>query len=320
MELLEAKDHNEGALCMDKIAQDAHHRQRMMEYSVRHGTTETAIRYHTSRKTVSKWKKRWDGTPKSLEDQDKKPLRSPRKHTEQELRIIRRVLKKVCWSDLLLAFQILLEKGYSRSYGGFKRVALRLRAGKPKKRKKRKPKPYQRAEYPGQKIQLDVKFVPGYCCVDGRKYYQFTAKDECSRWTYREMYDEHSTYSASDFLMKLVTHAPFPIREIQTDNGTEFTNTLLVVKAKHKTLFEAALQEMDIIYHRIRIATPRHNGKVERQHRTDEARFYRKMKMFSLEDGRRQLAIYQKRSNNIIMTCLGLRSPNQVLWDYLTVM
>ena len=305
---------------MDKIAQDAHHRQRMMEYSVSHGTTETAIRYHTSRKTVIKWKKRWDGTPKSLEERDRKPKRSPRRHTEQELRIIRRVLKKVCWSDLLLAFQILLGKGYSRSYGGFKRVASRLKAAKPKKRKKRKPKPYQRADYPGQKIQLDVKFVPGYCCVDGRKYYQFTAKDECSRWTYREMYDEHSTYSAHDFLMKLVTHTPFPIREIQTDNGTEFTNTLLVVKAKHKTLFEEALQEMDILYHRIRIATPRHNGKVERQHRTDEARFYRKMKMFSLEDGRRQLAIYQRKSNDFIMTCLGLRSPNQVLWDYLTVM
>lgn len=305
---------------MEKITQDAYHRQRMMEYLQGHYVTDTAIRFHTSRKTVNKWKKRWDGTPRSLEDRDRKPKRSPRMHTEKELKIIRRVLKKVCWSDWLLAFQMLLEKGYSRSYGGFKRVASRLKGTKPKKKKKRKPKPYQRAAYPGQKLQLDVKFVPSYCCVDGKKYYQFTAKDECSRWTYREMYDEHSTYSAHDFLMKLVKHAPFPIREIQTDNGTEFTNTLLVVKAKHKTLFEEALHEMDILYHRIRIATPRHNGKVERQHRTDESRFYRKMKMFSLEDGRRQLAIYQRKSNDFIMTCLGLRSPNQVLRDYLAVM
>jgi len=47
-------------------------------------------------------------------------------------------------------------------------------------------------------------------------------------------------------------------------------------------LFEATLAELDIIYHRIRVATPRHNGKVERQHRTDEKRFYKKMKMYSL--------------------------------------
>jgi hypothetical protein len=305
---------------MDKITQDAFHRQRMMEYAMKHGTTETAIRYRTSRKTVNKWKHRWDGTPKSLKDRNRKPKSSPRSHTEDELKLIRRVLKKVCWVDLIQAFQILLEKGYNRSYGGFKRVTAKLRAAKPKKRKKRKPKPYQRAAYPGQKLQLDVKFVPNYCCVDGKKYYQFTAKDECSRWTYREMYDEHSTYSAHDFLIKLVQHAPFPIREIQTDNGTEFTNTLLVIKAKYKTLFEEALQEMDILYHRIRIATPRHNGKVERQHRTDETRLYRKMKMFNLEDGRRQLAIYQRKSNDFIMTCLGLRSPNQVLRDYLAVM
>ncbi len=81
-----------------------------------------------------------------------------------------------------------------------------------------------------------------------------------------------------------------------------------------------ALQEMGIAYHRIRIATPRHNGKVERQHRTDEMRFYRKMRMYSLEDGRSQLARYQAASNDYIMTCLGMRSPNEVLGLYLGVM
>ena len=35
-------------------------------------------------------------------------------------------------------------------------------------RKPRKPKPYQRADYTGQKIQVDVKFVPNYCVADGK--------------------------------------------------------------------------------------------------------------------------------------------------------
>ena len=52
--------------------------------------------------------------------------------------------------------------------------------------------------------------------------------------------------------------------------------------------------KMGIEYHRIRIATPRHNGKVERQHRIDEQRFYKQMRMFSLADGRKQLAVYQR--------------------------
>ena len=48
---------------------------------------------------------------------------------------------------------------------------------------------------------------------------------------------------------------------------------------------------MGIEYHRIRIATPRHNEKVERQHRTDVFRFYRNMKMYSLKMAMKQVAI-----------------------------
>lgn len=306
---------------MDIITQNAYHKQRMIKYSREHSVTKTALRFKVSRKTVYKWCARYDGTLESLKDRSHCPKTSPKKHTEAEIKLIKRVVKGCKWKDLLLSYQILLEKGYKRSYGGFKRAVGKLRTTKPARKKANmKPKPYRRAEYPGQKIQIDVKYVPSHCVADGRKYYQYTAKDECTRWTYREMYDEHSTYSSKDFLNKLIRKAPFQIREVQTDNGTEFTNALLVVKAKHKTLFEQALQEMDIIYHRIRIATPRHNGKVERQHRTDGMRFYDDLRMHSLADGRSQLAKYQKKSNNYIMTCLGMRSPNQVLADYLAMM
>ena len=75
-----------------------------------------------------------------------------------------------------------------------------------------------------------------------------------------------------------------------------------------------------ILYHRIRAATPRHNGKVERQHRIDQTRFHDQLRMFNLEDGRKQMAAYQKKSNDCIKLCLGLRSPNEVLTDYLYVM
>ena len=307
---------------MSILSQQKYQRQRMVKYAANHSITETAIRYRVSRKTVYKWVKRYDGTPDSLVDHSHRPLNSPQKHTDKEIKQIKKRLKKHKWQDLLLAYQELIEKdGYTRSYGGYKRVVSKLKALKPKKTKRtRKPKPYKRAEYPGQKIQLDVKFVPSYCVVDGRKYYQYTAVDECTRWTFREMYDEHSTYSSKQFLERLIEKAPFPIREIQTDNGTEFTNRLIVTKSKHLTMFEEVLIEMGIIYHRIQIATPRHNGKVERQHRIDEARFYKYMKMYSLEDGRKQLAVYQKKSNNYIKTCLGMKSPNQVLNMYMGVM
>ena len=114
---------------------------------------------------------------------------------------------------------------------------------------------------------------------------------------------------------------PAPIREIQTDNGREFTMSLEVKDPdNHKTMFEKALDALGIIYHRIRVATPQHNGKVERQHRCDELRFYKKMKMYNLEDGRKQLARYNIKSNNIPKICLGFLTPNEMMEKYLGVM
>jgi transposase len=293
----------------------------MVLYAKKHGTTKASLRHKTSRKTVTKWLNRYDGTLESLKDQSRRPHTSPRSHSLEEIKLVKRWLKKVRWEDLLYAYQKLKEKGYNRSYGGFKRLSRKLYDEKPKKQKrKRKPKPYTRACYPGQKIQIDVKHVPSRCVMNGNKYYQFTAKDECSRWTYRQMYDDKSSYSAKLFLDELIEVAPFPIRMVQTDNGTEFTNALLVVKSKHKTLFEEALSDMDILYKRIRIATPRHNGKVERQHRTDNIRFYSTLKFLNLTEGRAKMAKYQALSNNIIMTCLNMQSPNQILDKYLAIM
>ena len=167
---------------MEMIAQEAYHRQRMISYSRKHGVTAAAIRYKTSRKTVYKWLKRDDGSIDSLWDQSHRPHSHPRQHTPEEDALIRRVASRCNKQDKLLMYERLLAKGYTRSYGGFKRHFSQLGLTPTvKKRTKRKPKPYQRAEYPGQKVQIDVKFVPSYCVTDGKKYYQFTAVDECSR-------------------------------------------------------------------------------------------------------------------------------------------
>ena len=307
---------------MQKDTQEAAFRQRMLEYQRNeHTVTETAIRYHLSRKTVYKWQKRWDGTAKSLMDQSRRPKSSPKKQTEDEIRLVKRQAKKYKWQDHILAYQGAMERGYTRCFGCFTKTVRKLLDQKPKRtKKKRKNKPYQRADYPGQKVQVDVKYVPSSCVTDGRKYYQYTAVDECSRWTYRYMYDEHSTESSIQFLHRLVKEAPFQIKRIQTDNGNEWTKQLTSNDPRNLTSFELGLKAYGIEYQRIRVATPRHNGKVERQHRIDQARFYNELRMFSLLDGRRQLAEYQRKSNDYIKGCLGMRSPNQMIELYLGVM
>lgn len=301
------------------IASEARYRQRVVKYSYKHGVTETSNRFRRSRQAIYEWRNKWDGQWKSLLERSHRPKSHPRQHTEEEKTLILRHYARNK-GDRILLWDTLRRKGYNRHYNSLVRVLRKWVDSEGNPKTHRKPKPYQRAEYPGQKLQLDVKYVPSRCIANGSKYYQFTAVDECTRWTFREMYDEHSTCSAKDFLEKLLQAAPFPVREVQTDNGTEFTNALLVKSVKHKTLFEQALLDMDILYHRIRVATPRHNGKVERQHRCDEKRFYGKLRMYSLADGRKQLAAYNKKSNSIPKICLGFRSPDQVLEIYLSIL
>lgn len=305
---------------MVSITSTAKYRQRVVRYAEKNGVTQASLRHRVSRQAIYEWKGKYDGNWKSLRDKSHRPHSHPREHSKEEYGLIERIYPYYK-NDKLRMWDRLREKGYSRCYKSMLRAIKRLKLEQePAGRKGYKAKPYQRAEYPGQKVQVDVKFVPWYCVSNGQKYYQYTAIDECTRYCFREMYDEHSTYSSLDFLKKLIRYFPFPIREVQTDNGTEWTNALLVKNASHKTLFEAYLEENGILYHRIRIATPRHNGKVERQHRLDEQRFYSRMKMFSLEDGRRQIARYNKLSNSISKCCLKFRSPNAVLADYLSVM
>ena len=304
---------------MNILTSSAHFRQRVIKKSYKIGVTAASKYYRVSRQAIYEWRAKYDGKSwKSIVDKSHRPHHHPNEHTAEEKAMILRMYP-YHKEDMIMLWDALRKRGYARSYTSLVRVVNKWIRPEIKKKQTRKPKPYQRADYPGQKVQVDVKFVPSYCVVNGKKYYQYTAVDECTRWTYREMYDEHSTYSSTDFLKKLILSCPFPIREIQTDNGTEFTRALMSNDGK-PSLFEETLEACGIKYHRIRVATPRHNGKVERQHRTDENRFYKKMKMYNLDDGRRQLTKYNEKSNNIPKICLGFLTPNEMLNKYLDIM
>ena len=69
------------------------------------------------------------------------------------------------------------------------------------KRKPYKPKPYEQMQYPGQRVQIDVKVVPRSCIADAQlRLYQYTAIDEYSRYRVLGAYEEQSTFSSADFL------------------------------------------------------------------------------------------------------------------------
>ena len=172
-------------------------------------------------------------------------------------------------------------------------------------------------KYPGQRVQIDVKFVPASCMVNeakGKRFYQYTAIDEYSRWRYVEAFQEHSTYSSAMFVRHFLERFPMPVECIQTDNGMEFTKRFSTSGKETPTLFQRALQEHGIRHKLIRPFTPRHNGKVERSHRKDNERFYASHKFYSFEDFSRQLKAYNRKDyNQFPMRPLEWKSPQTVL-------
>ena len=100
---------------MDKITQEAYFRQRVLKYAAEHGVTASANRYRLSRKTVHKWKGRYDGTLGSLKDRPRTPHHSPRKQTAEEEKLVQRYARKYR-GDLLLGYEKACARGYRKKY------------------------------------------------------------------------------------------------------------------------------------------------------------------------------------------------------------
>jgi transposase InsO family protein len=182
-----------------------------------------------------------------------------------------------------------------------------------------KPKPYEQMQYPGQRVQVDMKVVPLKCLANPEeRLYQYTAIDEYTRLSYLGAYPEQSAYSSADFLEKMVTW--FKRRGVR--DGIEFTNHFSTNKKDRLTRIELAAARLGIRHKLICPYTPHHNGKVERSHREDQKRFYNTHRFFSFADFGVQFAAHQNRSNDLPMRPLGWLSPKEKLaafFDSLTV-
>ena len=296
-------------------------KQVVIEYSLKYGVTKAAIRYKTTRQNIYRWRKKYDGTIRSLADRSHRPHRHPNQHTEEEIKLIKDMRRRNPHAGLVVFWVKLRQRGYTRSISGLYRVLRRI-DGKPIKlpNPKKESKPYEQMQYPGQRVQIDVKYVPKSCLVgeaaeDGG-YFQYTFIDEYSRFRILRAYKEHSTYSSTQFLKYVVEKFPFAIECVQTDNGMEFTNRLNSNGKNKPTLFETTLAQLNIRHKLIRPYTPKHNGKVERSHRKDNGEFYACHKFFCFTDFEKQLAVRQRQYNNFPMRPLNWKSPKHVLFSF----
>ena len=309
---------------MNSITQDIQYKQSVVKYSLKHGVTKAAIKFKMHRKTIYRWREKYDGTAQSLKNKSRRPHSHPNEHTKEEIKLIKNYKYKNKETGLVVLWIKLRKAGYTRSITSLYRVMQRIGiySKVPSKKKEYEPKPYEEMRYPGERVQVDVKYVPAKSLTkevkekDGR-YYQYTAIDEYTRKRVLWASKEQSTSESTEFIKVIMKKFPFKIECIQTDNGFEFTNRLNWQGTKKKTMFEKKLEELGIKHKLIKPKTPRHNGKVERSHRKDQERFYYNKIFCSFEDFKSRLKYWEKEYNNFPMKPLKWLSPNEKYLEYI---
>jgi len=113
-------------------------------------------------------------------------------------------------------------------------------------------------ERAGDLVQIDcvIKFVSGL------RRYVISAIDYNSEFAFSMGYSSLSSARSKDFLLKFIEVAPFEVKRVQTDNGSEFYK-----------LFHEACSELDLTQYWNYPRHPKMNAKIERYNRTVQEEF-----------------------------------------------
>ena len=300
------------------ITEEMKFRQTVVEYAIKYNNNARAARrYKTSRQQVQRWRKKYDGTVQSLANKSRRPHKHPKQHTEKEIKLIQNKYQRHKHEGLAQVYRKSIDAGYKRSYESMCRQIKKFKNyEKPKKISYPKSK-YEplKGSYPGEYIQIDVKYVLIECIgfqSNYDRYYQITAIDLYSRKRVLKQVNEHSSYETSKMLKTLEKEFGFKIKTIQTDNGREFCNE----REQKKSLFEKVMKKIGIEYIRTRPYSPWQNGAVERSHKIDNELFYSKRRFKSEEEMYKSFKRYSIRTNNIARRVLKFRTPNEMVENY----
>ncbi len=100
------------------------------------------------------------------------------------------------------------------------------------------------------------------------------------------LYPRLNHYASLDFLAHLRRRLPFAIRQLQTDNGAEFS-----------LAFALTVQEAGIRHRYIRPRRPQQNGKVERSIRIDHEEFWGRSRFPDFASAVTALSGWERRYN-----------------------
>jgi transposase-like protein len=227
-----------------------------------------------------------------------RPKFSPRKtpvYIEQYILDIRRETNQ---GAEFIQYELITKHGINLSITGIYKCLKRNGLIRERKYHQKKRLVYIKRSYaPGEKLQVDTKYVK----MIGKTFYQYSAIDMATGIIFKWLYENIGPDESCDFLRKLVNFFPFRINSIQTDNGLEYTWRLHPeIKQTHHFTLQCKLLQIDHVL--IPPASPTFNSKVERTHRIDKEELWNTRQFKSYKSMQKALRAYVHRFNHLRKT------------------
>jgi putative transposase len=225
----------------------------------------TAKTFRVSTATVYRWVsryKKWNLA--TLRSRSTRPhqTRIPTTDWQTVERVVEIRKANLTWSKYKIGYQIRKE-GFVVSDSTVGRILKRkdlipVKLGRKKRKRVSLTRPRADKKLwnqaPGYLIQVDT----AYLNPKGRRYcFQYTAIDTYTRLSFARVYPTRGSKNGKLFLKEVKRYFPFPIKAVQSDNGSEFLGD-----------FHHQLEKEDKIHYFSYPATPKMNSRVERMIRT----------------------------------------------------
>jgi putative transposase len=303
------------------LSREATGRLKWFDWHRAHGenVTRTCRHFDISRSTFYRWKGRyspWD--LRTLEARSKRPrrVRRPSWTIEEVAAVQQARLENPRVGKAKLSVMLLRDHGVRISESRVGRILTHLHkqnqlgeAPRPfyaRRRRHNRPyaermkgKPLVRA--PGQLVQLDTLDVSAGA---NKHFKHFSLVDVFSRYGLMEIRGRATALTARESLERMLDRAPFAVRAIQVDGGSEFMAE-----------FEEFCQRRRIRLFVLPPRSPKLNGRVERAQRTHAEEFYQCCYAApTLVDLGQELAKWEVRYNRVRPhQALGYVTPAQCL-------
>ena len=212
-----------------------------------------SMRQGIARPVLSRWWQRYlEEDLAGLQPRSRRPHRSPTQHPPDVPEAIN-IARDFGWGVQRIADEV------GVGHGTVQRALQRTGRNRLPRVPRRPVRRYEKTR-PGELLHVDLKYLPA---LGKWPEFEYVAIDDFSREGVAIIAAERSTVAATRFLEHVLTHLPYRVDAVMTDNDMMFTMRYARYSTR-LTRFEQALQSAGIEHRLIQPRTPETNGKVER--------------------------------------------------------